>query len=867
MQNSNTPMAALPTIGMLTGEIGTAYMFHVLSGVIDAAQKNHVNLLCFRGTHIKPLFDTDSQPDLSAYAMFDLAAEAPLDGLLILGTVFPGNGEDFQALRNFYRSVPIVSLSAPLEGVHSLLVENKQGMCDLVRHLIEDHGYQRIAFFQGPEEIREARLREQAYKELLEEYGLLVNPDLIVKSGFGQSGGRIAMEQLLDERKLRPKTDFEAIVSVNDLSAFGALEVLQERGFQVPQDIAVTGFDDIEAACAMVPPLTTVRQPMDELGRKGVELLLRLMKGEQIAGQISLPTSLVMRRSCGCQFQTVTQAAAELVSLSEAKTESFEDILVTHRNELLTDMVQATGLSEEDWLIESLGHLLDANVDDIVNLSSKTFLGGLEDILRHVLMNAGDIGAWHNVISVLRRHILPYLHEEMSCLQAENLWQQARLMIGTMAQRVQIYRTLEDERDMQQLNASIQALMSATDFDEFIAMLAEQLPYLEIPSCYLATYEDSDAPTTFSRLLLAYRDTERIALDSDGQHFPSGQLLPEGMWPEARQYCMIIASLHFEQERFGFIIFEIGPRKGMLYETLFSQLGSALKGKLLLREYAQAQEIMALQPVMEQVMQVADQLGHASEELTQISAQMTEGAEHTSLQASEVSAWGQQISRIIGEMSGSVEEEASNIQEISQTVTRVMETITDAVKIANSANTTMTNLETHSQEIGTIIKTITDIADQTELLALNATIKAARAGEFGKGFAVVASHVKDLAYQASQATEEISEKIGMIQTSSQEAANAIINVVEIIQQVSDLSITIAAATTDQTAATRENARIVTNIARESDTITHAMVEIVTTAQESSERAANVQEEAHELASLAEQLRQRAREMNVELPPA
>lgn len=270
---------------------------------------------------------------------------------------------------------------------------------------------------------------------------------------------------------------------------------------------------------------------------------------------------------------------------------------------------------------------------------------------------------------------------------------------------------------------------------------------------------------------------------------------------------------------------------------------------------ARSTELKALQHLMDQVTNIAEQLGDTSEEMTRISAQMATGSQQTSLQVAVVSSTSHQISQHISGVSSAIEEFAANIREISHAVTNVTEIITRAVNIAHDANTTITGLRIHSQEIGKIIQVITNIAKQTNLLALNATLEAARAGDLGKGFRVVADEVKKLSEETSTSAKDVAYKIGMIQTSTQEVTSAITEVVKIISQGSELSNTIAAAISEQTQTVNEISRSVTDSARGSDQISAAISKIATTAQGSSEQAARVRDEAQELSSLAGQLRQ------------
>lgn len=259
--------------------------------------------------------------------------------------------------------------------------------------------------------------------------------------------------------------------------------------------------------------------------------------------------------------------------------------------------------------------------------------------------------------------------------------------------------------------------------------------------------------------------------------------------------------------------------------------------------------------VLNQVMEGAEHLSQASTGLTEISTQIAAESEQISLQTSRVSSNSQQISRGMHEVATSTEEVAANIQEMAQTISRVTEIVRQAVKIANSANTTITGLEKHSYEIGEIVKVITDIAQQTNLLALNATIEAVRAGEWGRGFTVVAQEVKELARETARSADNIIDKIKTMQAKSQEATAAISQVVAIIDQVAKFSTTIASAVTEQTETTQRISGTIAEAAQGSDEISQAITEIASTVKASSVRASHVQKQAQELASLGQQLRQ------------
>ena len=168
-------------------------------------------------------------------------------------------------------------------------------------------------------------------------------------------------------------------------------------------------------------------------------------------------------------------------------------------------------------------------------------------------------------------------------------------------------------------------------------------------------------------------------------------------------------------------------------------------------------------------------------------------------------------------------------------------------------NATVGKLGESSAEIGQVIKVITSIAQQTNLLALNATIEAARAGEAGKGFAVVANEVKELAKETAKATEDISRKIEAIQGDTKGAVEAIGQITTIINQLNDISNTIASAVEEQTATTNEITRNVGEAAKGSSQIVENIVSVATAAKSTTEGATNTQTAAQELARMAAEL--------------
>ena len=250
----------------------------------------------------------------------------------------------------------------------------------------------------------------------------------------------------------------------------------------------------------------------------------------------------------------------------------------------------------------------------------------------------------------------------------------------------------------------------------------------------------------------------------------------------------------------------------------------------------------------------AQQIANASEEFSATSQQITSNSEETTAQANVVSTATESVNRNLQTVATGAEEMSSTIQDIAKNATESARVAGEAVKTAEQTNATISKLGVSSAEIGQVIKVITSIAQQTNLLALNATIEAARAGEAGKGFAVVANEVKELAKQTAKATEDIGQKIAAIQNDTKGAVDAIATIGAVINQINDISSTIATAVEEQSATTNEMSRNVTEAAKGSTEISENITGVAQAAQGTSSSAHESMKAAQALAQMSTQLR-------------
>lgn len=570
-----------PTIGYLVTDTINDYNNAIHSGLSAVARKQGANLIAFLGGQF-----LNSPYDPFTYqrnAAYDLATDNCVDGLIVNSIL--GNFVSMEELCGFfagYESLPAVCLGQEIPGVAAILVDNEKGMRDAVAHLIEKHACRNIAFIRGPEGNFEAEVRYRTYAAVLSEHGIPLDPGLVASGNFLHDAGADAMRLLLDERKVC----FEAVVAANDDMALGALEALQARGIHVPEQVAIVGFDDIKNAKAITPSLTTVWQPLYGQVKQAADELFALWAGGHAPERVFLPTELVVRQSCGCLDPAVVEAAAGPVVHAD-KPQGGQ--LVIPVDSILAGMPESMSASKAEPDREWGRQLCAAFASELNNHVPGRFLLALDNIAREVAATGGEIWMLQDAISGLRRQSLPCLSGDM-LQRAEDLWQQARVAIGLAAQQRQAHLSLQAVRQADALQKMEEVLAVTFDMELLMNALAEGLPQLGIPSCYLSLYEDPrpsehhEPVPEWCRLMLAYNEKGRIPLETQGRRFRSRDLVPDGVLSQDRPFNYVLQPLFFKQNPLGFFLCEVGPQDGRIYEMLRTQISSALQSAALVRQ-------------------------------------------------------------------------------------------------------------------------------------------------------------------------------------------------------------------------------------------------------------------------------------------
>lgn len=574
------------TIGFLLASLNTGASRALWPGLLEGAKKHNVNLISFPGGRLSASTAFEKQRN----KIFSLANENSLDGLVTWASSLGGvlSPAEISEFHEQFLSLPMVSLAQFMERLPTVGQDSYHGMRELLNHLIKVHGFTKLAFIRGPEEHYYAKERYRAYLDTLLANNILFDANLVTRPLLWESGAE-AIQILLDERKLVPGKDFQAVIAVSDMLAIWASKSLQSRGYDVPRDIAVTGFNNSIEERLATPPLTTVDLPFFDQGAKAVDLLLAQMNGESVPPLITLPSSLVVRQSCGCISDALTLSGDLFQSESMQNRDLLEFFSDEQNNhQCLSDLIQAYGEPTttmiEGWMQELI-KAVSTCLHDSTNIAkwNEKFLKLLDDILLQSMQTQSDMLVWNNIISVLRRWSLPGLSASQTTI-VEAIFGQARVVISEAEKRSLAYWQWQSERQAENLRQINLSLLTTFDIGQLGEVLYEHLPGLGIPSAYMVLYDEGE----FSRLILAYTEHGKAAMESEGWRFKTEQLLPQEFLPQDRRYSLVVEPLYFQDRSLGYAVFEIGPQDSNIYELIRANLSSAIQGAYLFREIQQA---------------------------------------------------------------------------------------------------------------------------------------------------------------------------------------------------------------------------------------------------------------------------------------
>ncbi len=564
------------TIGVLfgfhiyEGSRPAPFSFPIIRGMQAAAREKNVNLLLSCGVARRTGLSKQKPawPEVTEETDFIPVGPWNADGLIFTHPLLSEWTVQY-AHRMVEEGFPLLFIGGD-SGQPVIRVDNEGGIRQIVEHLI-GHGHRSIAFIGGYEQdMGDSAIRVDAYRRGVKEFGLEADPRLLEYGQHWDVGGYNAMRRMLDSG-----VKFTAVMCSNDHSAIGVIKALRNAGIKIPQDVAVTGFDDAVESLAQVPPLTSVHFPLFETGYRSILLLVNRIKygAEAVPGFSLVYTQLMPRQSCGCLPEIVNKSIASNGTFLRHEGQSLPQYKDELAQVLLDALLSKNPILRAEELFPqcerlALGFLASMEDGDLLH-----FQTALVDALQVVeLRSNDDAHSWQSAVTVLRQAangLLPQGWESPRGEFIEDLLHQARVMLSESADRrysrMQVHRTDYDE-NMGLLTAR---LISSSEEDQVYGVLREDLPKVGIQTCHVVFFERRGDDSVAVSLLHPL-EKEAPVMRFETRNFP-----PPGIYPEGKALNLALLPMFFQEEQMGYMAFDGGNLNPLA--TLVRQVASSIK--------------------------------------------------------------------------------------------------------------------------------------------------------------------------------------------------------------------------------------------------------------------------------------------------
>jgi phosphoserine phosphatase RsbU/P len=575
-RNAATPR---PVLGVLIDNVDDEFQRSIWSGVEAAAKEAGASLVSFVGGNLDP----GDEREQRRKRIWDLVSPASIDGLLVASSTLAthlGRERLDEDCRRF-RPLPMVSLGFELASMPSVLAEGQMGLRDLLEHLIVRHGRKRFMFIGGTSHNPDTLERERIFRETLQQHGIPIDPRLIRQSDFRPDRVYAAIRQTHGQG-----LDFDAVVAANDDIAISAMDALADAGLRVPEDVSVTGFDDIPSAQRQRLPLSTVRQPTMEMARRAMQLLLGMLRGEQPPPIERHTTQVVIRRSCGCFSATAQRAGEPRPSKRPSATPptALADTILSVLRRDGAAVLRPRGSEGVKGLVQAL-------VAELGGVPG-SFASRFDAEVRESLAQGASDDVWDDFLSLVRRELAGRVSPTAEA-RAETLLHQARVLVKEAARQQQWKAHARLSRKTLTLQYAIDSLIGCFDTPALLDTMARELPRIGIRRCYLVVHASPARAYQQARLLLAYDQNGRKPIGREGIEYPARELLPAGFLERSERVNLVWEPLLFGEEEIGFIGLEFSPLEEISSWALAEQIRSALKASMIMQELREKDRLLS----------------------------------------------------------------------------------------------------------------------------------------------------------------------------------------------------------------------------------------------------------------------------------
>ncbi|MGL1892569.1 MAG: GGDEF domain-containing protein [Spirochaetaceae bacterium] len=548
-------------IGIIVTDLFDFYQQTFLNGFRSYCEENDMRVFTFVGGYAEDYMDTDKEKN----SLFNVVHNSSLDVLCLLSAPLSslsgliGMEEFIKLLPN----IPLISIGLEIPGIPSILVDNKCGVSSLMDHLIEEHGHKNIGFIKGPETNQEAVDRFEAYKESLERHNIKYNYKLVAPGAFKPGDGRRGISLILDTRQ----QDVDAIFCCHDFSAFEVIDTIKARGLNVPSDIAVVGFDNLDRSSSSIPALTTIRQPIFNIGVLAAKYADKMLNGE-IISTVKIGTDVMLRQSCGCQrgitFNTPILEENNNLTIEEALNNTANKIIkkYTFKHDI-GDILNVFENSVRDLVTTIIKCEKEQNVDLMVLNITKI----LEDTSYLQL----DASFWKFVLEDFYNALTVSIPSKNRLLFISSLFSRSILQLYETEKKLLDFKRVDDRSLIQFINNIGDRLLTCKKDSELKKLLKNNLLNLKVKHCFIVLFTETPG---IGELYFS-QNVDRL-LDNEVYTFNLENIMPKDLG-EANNLSYVVSSLRIDGIELGYMLFESGDSANIMYSFVVDKVAYGFK--------------------------------------------------------------------------------------------------------------------------------------------------------------------------------------------------------------------------------------------------------------------------------------------------
>jgi signal transduction histidine kinase/DNA-binding LacI/PurR family transcriptional regulator/DNA-binding response OmpR family regulator len=563
--------AVVPTIGFLVDDLLSRYQVRLLSGLRHVARRHGYRVISFQGGY----FAQGEHAQFNGSFLYELATPHALDAVVVASSILStdvGAGP----VRDYCtrRGLPLVCIGK-LSGFPTVDADQQSGMRALVEHLITVHQRTRMAFIRGSAGNPHSHERETAFREALAQHGVQVNEDWVVPGDFLEASGARAARMLFGELGASVG-GCDCVVAANDHMALGALRELSERGVRIPDELAVVGFDDDDAARTSEPALSTVAQPIERVGARAGELIIELLAGRPVEEENLIETEVIYRRSCGCGVARIRP------SLRYVTADLVGPTIMRKREQCLERLQR---YMQEPVGVQGIDACL-ALVTDGDELDLDRALEQIESAITDTSQRGLDPLRWQDIFAPIEQTLNDLAAVGAALLPFRQRLMLARLRACEVAGRLEALGRIRAMQEAIALRVLGSALASARGLRALAPVLEAALPGLGVKFCYVCLFDRDTAADRKADVVVRYaresiepaalmhrsaelwealpRSVPPAASNKPARRpsmtFEVAALLPPALSLEVQKRSLLVYPLVFARDALGYVVFD-EPRR------------------------------------------------------------------------------------------------------------------------------------------------------------------------------------------------------------------------------------------------------------------------------------------------------------------